>query len=257
MASDFTGTATPLTENGLTQAMQRLQAGLPEIWAVLKVETSGCGFLADRRPQILFERHVFHRETHGEFDATAPEISDAEPGGYSGGAAEYDRLARAIELDRRAALRSASWGIGQVMGFNADRVGFGDDVEAMVRAMMVSEDNQLEAMFEFVAGKNLQVALQQHDWKTFARSYNGANFAERKYDKKLAAAFTHLSANGVPDLRVRTAQMLLMYHGFNPGPVDGEMGNRTRNALRGFQARVGSVATGEIDDATLAMLRRA
>ena len=36
-----------------------------------------------------------------------------------------------------------------------------------------------------------------------------------------------------------------MYRGFNPGPIDGGMGNRTRNTLRQFQQQVGSPATGE------------
>jgi len=254
MALEFAGTATPLMESGMTQATQRLQVGRPEIWAVLKVETSGCGFLADRRPQILFERHIFHRETQGRFDATAPDISNPKGGGYSGGAAEYERLARAIALDRRAALRSASWGIGQVMGFNAATVGFAD-VESMVTAMMASEDNQLQAMFQFVIANNLHAAIQQHDWTAFARGYNGANFAQNQYNDKLAAAFSRFSQAGVPNLRVRTAQMLLMYRRFDPGPIDGEMGNRTRNALRKFQAQVGRPATGELDDATLAALQ--
>lgn len=55
--------------------------------------------------------------------------------------------------------------------------------------------------------------------------------------RKLDAEFSRLSAGGVPDLRVRTAQMLLTYRGFDPGPIDGAMGNRTCNALRQFQKR--------------------
>lgn len=254
MALEFTGTATPLTEGGIAQATQRLQVGLPEIWAVLKVETSGCGFFADRRPQILFERHKFHRATQGRFDATAPDISNPKAGGYSRGAAEYERLGRAIALDRQAALCSASWGIGQVMGFNAGLVGFAD-VETMVAAMTVSEDNQLQAMFEFVISSHLRTALQERDWATFARGYNGENFADNEYDTKLAAAFSRFSTSGTPDLRVRTAQMLLTYRGFDPGPIDGEVGNRTRNALRQFQEQAGIAATGEADDATLAALQ--
>lgn len=256
MAPEFTGTATPLTEGGMTQATQRLQVGLPEIWAVLKVETSGCGFFADRRPQILFERHIFHRETQGRFDATAPDISNPKSGGYSGGAREYERLARAIALDRGAALRSASWGIGQVMGFNAGTVGYAD-VETMVAAMAVSEDNQLQAMFQFVTANNLDDAMRRHDWEAFARGYNGSNFAENQYDNKLAGAFSRFSAGGVPDLRVRTAQMLLMYRGFDLGPIDGEMGNKTRNAMRQFQQQAGSPVTGDLDDATFAALQAA
>ena len=236
----------------MTQATQRLQVGRPEIWAVLKVETSGCGFLADRRAQILFERHIFHRETQGRFDATAPDISNPKGGGYSGGAAEYERLARAIALDRRAALRSASWGIGQVMGFNAATVGFAD-VESMVTAMMASEDNQLQTMFQFAIANNLHSALQQHDWPRFARGYNGPNFGT--YPEKLEDAFSRFSTRGVPDLRVRSAQMLLMYRGFDPGPIDGEMGERTQNALRQFQGQAGTRATGDLDDLTVAGLR--
>ena len=41
MALESVGAATPLTESGMTQATQRLQVGLPEIWAELKVEVTG------------------------------------------------------------------------------------------------------------------------------------------------------------------------------------------------------------------------
>jgi N-acetylmuramidase len=73
------------------------------------VETGGCRFLPDRRPVILFERHIFSRETNHTFDASNSDISNPHAGGYSaGGAAQYDRLQRALALDRKAALRSAS-----------------------------------------------------------------------------------------------------------------------------------------------------
>ena len=52
---------------------------------------------------------------------------------------------RAITLDRRAALRSTSWGIGQVMGFHAESLGY-PDVETMVKAMVADEDEQLRAV---------------------------------------------------------------------------------------------------------------
>jgi hypothetical protein len=34
---------------------------LPVLWSVVVVETSGCGFLPDRRPRILFERRILVR----------------------------------------------------------------------------------------------------------------------------------------------------------------------------------------------------
>jgi hypothetical protein len=254
MTQEFIGSAKPISEDGMRSAIDPVRVGLPELWAVLRVETRGCGFLPDRRPQILFERHIFHRETQGRFDAMAPGVSHPTPGGYgAGGAHQYDRLAEATSLDPSAALRSASWGIGQVMGFNAQDLGY-QNVEVMVKAMVDSEDGQLDAMVRFIAHHGLDRAMRQRDWTAFARGYNGPSFAENHYDEKLEKEFADLSARGLPDLRVRTAQVYLMYGGFDPGPIDGEIGDRTRGALKQFQGHAGLPATGELDEATLAKL---
>jgi hypothetical protein len=49
-------------------------------------------------------------------------------------------LAKAVQLDRTAALKSTSWGLGQVMGFNYDKAGY-DSVESMVQKSMESEES--------------------------------------------------------------------------------------------------------------------
>src|SRR5947199_8204907 len=117
MADGFLGRSLALSRAGLVAEANALSVDLPEIWAVVAVETSGCGFLADRRPQILYERHVFHALTHGRFDDG--DISDAASGGYgAGGSHQYERLDRALQLNRDAALQSASWGLGQILGRN-------------------------------------------------------------------------------------------------------------------------------------------
>jgi hypothetical protein len=250
---DFQGDGLPLTASGLDAAVVELHVGLAELWSVIRVETRGWGFLADRRPQILYERHVFNRLTHGKFRTTAPGISNPKSGGYLGGAQEYDRLAEALALDREAALSSTSWGIGQVMGFHAEELGF-DDAEKMVTEMMNSEDRQLAVMARFITGENLHVALGKKDWTRFARGYNGSQFAKNQYDEKLRHAYDDLVANGLPDLRLRSAQLRLLYRGFEPGPIDGVMGNVTRNALRRFQAQEGLAVTGNLDGATEARL---
>src|SRR5689334_9469520 len=109
----FIGLGTPLTQDGLDRSAQLIGVNVPTLWAVIFTETSGCGFFGDRRPKILFERHIFHRLTGGRFDADDPDISQPTPGGYGpSGAHQYDRLAAAILLDRQAALQSASWGLG-------------------------------------------------------------------------------------------------------------------------------------------------
>ncbi len=86
MALEFTGAAAPLTGSGLTRATQRLQVGGAEVRAVLKVETSGCGFLSDRRPQILFERHIFRRKIQGRAaDKVSPDTTPAAKTGAVSG----------------------------------------------------------------------------------------------------------------------------------------------------------------------------
>ena len=68
MPVDFKGTALPLDKAGIAQAIDRMGIGEAELWTVITVETRGCGFLPDRRPKILFERHIFSHETSNRFD---------------------------------------------------------------------------------------------------------------------------------------------------------------------------------------------
>lgn len=252
---EFRGEGLPLTPMGLAEACEDLGVRAAELWAVLTVETRGCGFLPDRRPLILFERHVFHRRSRGRFDERAPDLSNPSAGGYgAAGAHQHDRLRRAIELDRHTALLSASWGIGQVMGFNAKNAGFAC-VEAMVAAMARDEDTQLASMAGEIASSGLARSLRAHDWTSFARGYNGSNFAINRYDTRLAAAHDRFRSGLLPDLAVRSAQVHLLYQGFQPGPVDGLLGRFTRDALEQFQAATGLPQTGEPDGATLEALQ--
>jgi N-acetylmuramidase-like protein/putative peptidoglycan binding protein len=251
---EFARDGVPLSEGGVSAAAEKLGVGAAALWAVVSVETRGCGFLPDRRPQILFERHVFHKETGGAFDAIAPDLSNPTPGGYgAAGIPQYDRLTAAMALNPQAALRSASWGIGQVMGFHAEALGY-PDVEGMVASMVDSEDEQMRAVVAFIVNAGLHRAMQRGDWTAFARGYNGADFATNRYDERLRGEYASLLARGLPDLRVRTAQVYLMYRGLEPGPVDGVLGDRTRGALSRFQAQVGLPVTGAVNDETLTRL---
>lgn len=251
----FTGAATPLTAHGVEACARALSVHPAELWTVLQVETRGCGFFADRRPVILFERHIFSRRTKGRFDAQAPDLSNPQAGGYAGGVAEYERLERALALDAPAALMSASWGLGQVMGFHAEDLGYGS-VEQFVRRMMASEDEQLGALAAFIQKNGLARPLQNHDWATFAKGYNGPAYAKNQYDKKLASAYLRLSTQAAPDLSVREGQLLLMYLGFEPGTPDGALGPNTKGALKRFQAQQQLPITATFDAATLDALRK-
>jgi len=254
MTQDFTSKGLPISNAGFGAVAERLRVFAPEIWAILTVETRGAGFLPDRRPLILFERHVFHRETQGKFSDQFPDVSNEKPGGYGqGGEAQYDRLARAIRLDRTAALKSASWGIGQVMGNNFAMVGY-VDVEMMVDAMVSDEDAQLDAMASYIDSAGLAPALRAHNWSSFARGYNGPRYAANQYDSRLASAHERFARGPLPDLAIRRAQVLLGYLGYHPGPVDGVIGRFTRDALTQFQLRQHLAASGELDLETAARL---
>ena len=245
---NFQSQGRPLSDEGMDQVCSTLSVSKAEVWTVLSVETSGFGFLQDRRPQILFERHIFHRLTQGRHDSGNADISNAKAGGYVGGLGEYTRLEKAMSLDREAALKSASWGIAQVMGFNYAVAGF-DSIDAMVAGMVKDENTQVLAMANFIKGNNLAGALQRQDWTSFARGYNGPEYAKNKYDTLLAAAHARYELH-LPDLALRTAQTALMYLGIDPGGIDGIHGGLTRSALMRFQEQSGLSETGELDKET-------
>jgi hypothetical protein len=253
---DFRGTALPLSTDGFDAALDILEVPAAEAWTVMAVETGGCGFLSDRRPAILFERHIFHQRTAGAFDVTHPGISATASGGYLGGSQEYDRLAEAVALNRAAALESASWGIGQIMGFNASVAGFAS-TEDMVETMMDGEDAQIEGMATFMRSKKLHVPLAAHDWAAFAKGYNGKDFAKNQYDVRLAAAFRKFDGGPLPDLLARQAQVLLTFLGINPGGIDGVVGKRTRSAVVRFREEQGMPSSDTIDAALIAALTAA
>ncbi len=60
--------------------------------------------------------------------------------------------------------------------------------------------------------------------------------------------------DAAPAMTVRQAQQRLVDIGFNPGPVDGKYGRKTRAGLEAFQRHVGIAVTGVVDAATVAAL---
>lgn len=160
--------------------------------AVVDVEAAGAGFLRDGRPKILFEAHWFSDFTGGQFDDSNDDISSPvwNRDLYIGGAGEWDRLYKAVNLNRDAALKSTSWGLGQIMGFNHAAAGY-RDAESFVRDMHESEGKQLTAMFNFIKSNQLDRFLINRDWAGFALRYNGESFPVNHYDEKLADAYNY------------------------------------------------------------------
>lgn len=242
----------PLEESDLLAVQDLLGISAAELWTVINVETIGCGFLPSKRPVVRFERHWFSKLTDGDYDKRYPEISNRRRG--TGHGTVYERLNMAIDLDETAALESTSWGLGQVMGFNAEIAGF-SSAQDMVADMERSEGAQLWAMANFIKHKGLDEALRNHQWADFARTYNGSSYRENQYDTRLASAYAGLKARNAPDLQVRSTQMCLRYLGYDPRGVDGLIGNGTRDALNSFQRDASLKETQEIDDKTFSYLQ--
>lgn len=196
-----------LTEADLQRVAAAYDLEVAHLQAIIKVESNG-GWFEDVRkeildldgpggfldgedlPKILFEAHHFSRLTGHIYDATHPKISSKYWNRtlYKGGQLEYVRLHTAMELNREAALKSTSWGLFQIMGFNHSVCGY-DHVEDFVNDMKQSEFLQLNAAMKFIEAKNLLPVLRKHDWAKFAEVYNGSGYKANKYDTKLADAY--------------------------------------------------------------------
>lgn len=182
-----------LQECDFVTAANLLGCEVAAIKAVDQVESNGSGFLPSGKPKILFERHYFHKLTAGKYSATHSHISNSKPGNYgASGEHQHDRLEEAAKLNRNAALESTSWGRYQIMGANWDELGY-KSLQEFINAMYASETEQLMAFVKFVKVNNLVQAIRRKDWATFAKGYNGRNYAINKYDTKLAAAYAKFS----------------------------------------------------------------
>ena len=237
----------PLTQDAFEEASELLGVEAAKLWAVMEVEAKRCGFLEDRRTVILFERHKFHERTGGRF-AEHHQISNPQAGGYGrAGAHQHVRLEEAMALDSEAAIWSTSWGLGQVMGFNAERAGF-EGQEHMVELMSASEDAQLLGMVRFILSEDLDKSLRTGNWTGFASRYNGRNYRKNQYDERLRGAHQKFSTGPLPDILARECQLLLTYLGYDPGPIDGWFGPSSQRALNSFQRSRG---VDETDDDNL------
>jgi hypothetical protein len=176
-------------------AAQMIGCEIGTIKAVRMVEAPKGGFLPNGKPVILFEAHLFSAATGRQYDLTHPDISSMKWNRklYVGGAGEWVRLNLAIELNRSAALQSASWGMFQILGSNYKACGFAT-VDDFVNAMAESEKAQLMAFVKFIKMRGLDDELRNKNWAKFALHYNGPRYAENNYDVKLQTAYQKLKA---------------------------------------------------------------
>ena len=190
---NFVGKATRLKDIDLPRLGSLIGVGEDEVHAVLDVEARGRGFDSKKRPVMLFEPHIFYRELRGAQRAQAVKEGLAYPKWRRNYPKDsYPRLKRAMAINKEAALRSASWGMGQIMGFNHTHAGY-TSAEKMVKAFLRSEGDHLEGMINFIKNTGLAQALRNHNWRKFAKGYNGSAYAKNNYHVKLKNAYTKWS----------------------------------------------------------------
>lgn len=200
-----------LTDADFKWAAGALDATYPQVRAVDDCESRGAGFETARSailaldgeggfidgshlPKILFEAHKFSKHTGHRFDASHPKLSSAKWNRslYVGGQGEWARLDAAMDLDRSAALKSASAGRYQILGENYVEAGF-VNVEDFWTAMKAGELDHLRAFVSFVKKAGLSDELRRvssvpADCAPFAAGYNGPGYAANNYDDNIAAA---------------------------------------------------------------------
>ena len=168
-------------------------------YAVGTVESNNIPFLSNGSPIVRFEKHVFlrqlkkHKAPMSMIDR-ANKLKGSNFNTLVSAMSIEDKIAAmstvelALELDDYCAMMSTSYGIFQIMGFNHKSAGY-DTVSSFVEAMGKSEENQIKAFCHFIKNNGLISIINKLDFATFARRYNGPNYAQNSYDVKLRKAY--------------------------------------------------------------------
>lgn len=132
--------------------------------SVFAVETSGLAF-EKKRCVIRVEKAVFAQYL--------PVNRVVMPIIQNGNQDEsWGSLAAAARINLEGALLSTSWGLPQIMGFNAVSIGY-DNVRLFVHAMCARASTQVEDFFKFLEVNRLVEVAKARDWQAFAKKYNG------------------------------------------------------------------------------------
>lgn len=246
---------------------------VPVMLAVVHIESAGKSSAiveGQKRPLIRWEGHYFFSRLKGDKRDEAVRLGLASPKAGAvknpkSQAARWKLFERAAAIDRAAAIESMSYGVGQVMGAHWEWLGYNSAADFFQR-VSTGTKGQCDAMFRFIEKSDLIDELQRKDFRAFARGYNGPAYAKHGYHTAMAKAYRALSGDdavvskakgmlrmGSKGARVRELQALLVRAGF-PVKVDGDFGEATKKALKGFQAAAGIEADGVAGPETMRAL---
>lgn len=242
----------------------RLQMEEAALFAVVEIEANGVTYVpvgGRDEPVIRFEGHYFDaRLTNGKRAlARKQRLASPKVGGVRNPASQESRwsklLVPARRIDKRAALESTSWGLGQVMGAHWKTLGF-SSVEHLVEHARSGAAGQIDLMIRYIEAFGLVDEIQRLDFRAFTRGYNGPGGIKRGYHTRMKAAYERRAGKegvvsaaagmlrmGSKGAKVRELQALLTRVGY-PVKVDGDYGPSTKAAVLQFQAANGLTADG-------------
>lgn len=228
--------------------------------AVVDVESDGTPFWkigTKNKPVIRFEGHYFYARLKGDLltQAIKQGLASKKAGGVKNpiqAQARYDLLARAMELDSKAALESTSFGLGQVMGANWQSLGY-NSVDDLVKAANTIV-GQVDMMMRFIRVNNLVPKLIKQDWNGFAKGYNGGGYKKNSYHTKLKTAYNKYLKGTDDSKDWLHVQKMLNRVGNYTIDEDGDFGPETKAALMDFQLKNGLVSDGKYGPITKAKL---
>lgn len=244
--------------------------------AVVECETSGKPFEQDgHTPSLLFERHKFYSELQKHQPSKLKRAITAglaipkwnrktqyKDQGTSAGRLAVIAKARAI--DEEVANRAASWGLGQTMGFNAERLHY-ESATFMVGELSKGIAEQIDALVREIKTDDLDRHLKSKNFTAFAKGYNGSGYAQNQYDTRMAAAdarwVRRLQQISTGEFEPKPGKTITLVYqtklkelGFNVGKIDGDWGDLTTGACSAFQRREGVKITGHPNDETTKLL---
>lgn len=280
----YTGRAQRLRSGDLTKIASTIKVTEAHLQTVIEVETTGKGFDGNGHPTFLFEPHLFYKNVPKDKLAAAVKQGLAYPKWKGPGSypktptLRWQQFMKAVAMDETAAIQSASWGLGQILGSEYDEAGYGSPQE-MLTAFCDSEYNQVQGMANLIKHRKLDKVLLRFPDMTacrqFAKIYNGAAYEKNRYHIKLHDAYVRwsqrLKASGTTEkpeddgtLRIGDydsvkggsiflAQQMLKEKGYSL-LVDGKFGPGTRTTVLAWQANNGRPTTGELSPDDLEFL---
>lgn len=160
-----------LTKKQISEIAASIGIDYASLMAFISVESGGAGFI-DGRIVIQFEPSWFKKlapfAPSGKWSINKVENQKAE----------YIAFSEAFRLDKKHAMQSTSWGLGQIMGFHYSRLGYAT-VDDMVNDFKKGDYGQVMGIAKFIkTSPALLNAIKSKNWHLVAVNYNGGGYKD-------------------------------------------------------------------------------